>query len=261
MPIEVYVCQVEIDKVSQLQWTLRDITERKNLDTTRNDLISMIYHDLRSPLANVVSSLDVLETMLPKETEPMLKPLLDIALRSTERIQRLTDSLLDMSRLEAGHPIGKRELIDPTGLMMEAIEIILPTIKSKGQTLDLAIPPELPQVLVDPDMIRRVISNLLENAAKFTPTGGKIQIGAQRVDTLLQVWVADNGPGIPSAEHERIFDKFSRLNTDMVSKGLGLGLAYCRLAVLAHDGRIWVESEPGAGARFIFSLHTGSSGG
>ena len=110
-------------------------------------------------------------------------------------------------------------------------------------------------------MIRRVISNLLENAAKFTPAGGKIQIGARRVDNLLEIWVADNGPGIPSAERERIFDKFSRLSTDVYTKGLGLGLAYCRLAILAHEGRIWVESEPGAGARFIFTLHTANNGG
>jgi PAS domain S-box-containing protein len=114
LPIEVYVRLVRTEEAPRIQWILRDITERKNLDTLRDDLISMIYHDLRSPLGNVVSSLDVLDTMLPPEDEPALKPLVDIAMRSTERIQRLTESLLDIG-LEAGQPIGNRQVTDISG--------------------------------------------------------------------------------------------------------------------------------------------------
>jgi PAS domain S-box-containing protein len=254
VPVEVYVRQAKIDDVARIQWILRDITERRNLDTLRGDLISMIYHDLRSPLANVVSSLDVVETMLSPDEEAALKPLLDIAIRSTERIQRLTDSLLDMNRLEAGQPIGSRQMISIEELIRDAVEMITPIARNKSQTIEVEILSELPAVYVDPDMIRRVITNLLENATKYTPTGCLIRVGAYLQDDLVNTWVQDNGPGIPASEHERIFDKFSRLHIREGPRGLGLGLAYCRMAVQAHGGRIWVESELGSGSRFQFTL-------
>jgi two-component system sensor histidine kinase KdpD len=103
-------------------------------------------------------------------------------------------------------------------------------------------------------MIRRVVTNLLENASKYSPQGSKIEIGARQKDDQILVWVEDNGPGIPASEHERIFNKFTRLKTENAPKGLGLGLAYCRLALHAHGGKIWVDSEVGVGSRFTFSL-------
>jgi two-component system sensor histidine kinase KdpD len=103
-------------------------------------------------------------------------------------------------------------------------------------------------------MIRRVVTNILENASKYTAAGSKIEVGARLKNDEVQVWVQDSGPGIPASEHERIFDKFTRLKTGNGPKGLGLGLAYCRLAVQAHGGKIWVESELGFGSRFTFSL-------
>ena len=254
IPVHVYVRQVMIDNVSFLQWILHDITERKRLETLRNDLISMIYHDLRSPLANIVSSLDVLETMLPLEDEPVLKSLLNIAVRSTERIQRLTNSLLDMRRLEAGQPLSNPQSVEVDALINDAVEAVRTTAETKNQTINRAIVESIPQVLADADMIRRVLINLLENAVKYSPQGSQITIGAQLQDKMVQVWVKDNGPGIPPAEHERIFDKFSRLDNGEKARGFGLGLAYCRLAVEAHGGRIWVESQPGEGACFRFTL-------
>lgn len=254
LPIQVYVRQVGIEGVAHIQWILRDITERKNLDTMRDDLISMIYHDLRSPLANVVSSLDVLDAMLPGEEDPTLRSVLTIAQRSTERIQRLTSSLLDINRLEAGQSITSMQPADPQVLIAEAVELAGPIIENKAQRIEKELPDELPLVNVDAEMIRRVITNLLENASKYTPQESLIRIGAQMAGDWLQVWVIDNGPGIPASEHERIFDKFTRLNNREKAKGLGLGLAYCRIAVQGHGGKIWVESEPGAGAKFSFTL-------
>ncbi len=254
LPIEVYVRLVRAEESPRIQWMLRDITERKNLDTLRDDLISMIYHDLRSPLGNVVSSLDTLHTMLPVDDEPALKSLLEIAQRSTERIQRLTESLLDMSRLEAGQQIGNRQFTSISDLIREAVDAVLPIAINKDQAIDLNIAPSVGQVFVDSEMIRRVITNLLENATKYTPSGSQIRVGIYQQEEKVYVWIQDNGPGIPASEHERIFDKFSRLNVREGPKGLGLGLAYCRLAIQGHGGRIWVESEPGSGARFIFTL-------
>lgn len=254
VPVQVNVREVEIDGVPHLQWILRDITERKNLETLRNDLISMIYHDLRSPLANVVSSLDVVASMVSPEDDPALKSLLEIAMRSTERIQRLTNSLLDINRLEAGQAIVDISPNDPIELIGDVAEAVAPIAKNKDQVLELNLPEEMPPVLVDGDMIRRVLSNLLENAIKFAPAGGKILVGTQQEDDCIQVWVADDGPGIPPSEQERIFDKYARLHAQEGPKGIGLGLAYCRLAVEGHGGRIWVESSPGSGSRFTFTL-------
>jgi NtrC-family two-component system sensor histidine kinase KinB len=253
VPIQVYARQIQTEETSGVQWILRDITEQKKLDTLRDDLTSMIYHDLRSPLANVVSSLDLLSTMLsPHDTA--MKSLLEISMRSTERIQRMTESLLDMSLLEAGQPIGKRTKTVISDLIYEAVEAIVSTVNNKNQSISYKIGDNLPAVMVDQDMIRRVVTNLLENASKYSPSGCNIVIGAHRHDDLVYIWVQDHGPGIPASEHERIFDKFTRLKTEKGPKGLGIGLAYCRLAVQAHGGKIWVESELGIGSRFIFTL-------
>jgi PAS domain S-box-containing protein len=254
IPIQGYVRQVDSDSEIRLQWILRDITERKNLDRLRDDLTSMIYHDLRSPLANVVSSLDVLDTMLNNHEDPALRSLVGIASRSTERIQRLTSSLLDINRLEAGQTLGPRQPVGAADLTAEAVEVVQASAENKNQVIKVTISPQLPPVLVDDDMIRRVLINLLENAIKFSNSAGQIEVGSDLQGDWVHLWVHDNGPGIPASEHERIFDKFTRLEGINLPKGFGLGLAYCRLAVQAHGGRIWVESEPGVGSRFTFTL-------
>jgi signal transduction histidine kinase len=256
----VYVSQVDSDGEPRLQWILRDITEHKNLDSLRDDLTSMIYHDLRSPLANVISSLDVLDTMLAESEDPSLRSLVSIAFRSTERIQRLTSSLLDINRLEAGQPVGARHPACMGTLADEAVELVKTIAESKNMAITVTISPELPSVLVDDDMIRRVLTNLLENAVKFTGSDGKIEVGGEQDGDWVKTWVRDNGPGIPRAEQERIFEKFTRLDGANLPKGFGLGLAYCRLAVQAHGGRIWVESEPGIGAQFTFTLPVAPEG-
>jgi NtrC-family two-component system sensor histidine kinase KinB len=253
VPIQVYVREIKTDELSGLQWILRDITEQKKLDTLKDDLTSMIYHDLKSPLANVVSSLDLLETMLPPGDTSM-KSLLAISMRSSERIQRMIDSLLDLSILEAGQPIGKRAPVNVSNLVYESVEAIVSTINNKNQSISYKVDENLPRVLADQDMIRRVVTNLVENASKYSSPNTNIEIGAGQKDGQVMIWVQDHGPGIPASEQERIFDKFTRLKTENMPKGLGLGLAYCRLAVLAHGGRIWAESELGVGSRFIFTL-------
>ena len=105
-------------------------------------------------------------------------------------------------------------------------------------------------------MLRRVLINLLENAIKFSKTETEIEIGAMKKDNSIQFWVKDNGPGIPASEHKRIFEKFARIKTKVERRpsGLGIGLAFCRIAVQAHGGTIWLESEEGKGAKFIFQL-------
>ncbi len=108
--------------------------------------------------------------------------------------------------------------------------------------------------MIDADMIRRVLINLLENAVKYSPPDGEITLGVEFDDQQSKIWIQDSGPGISAAEQEFIFDKFTRLNPEGDQKGFGLGLAYCRLAIEGHGGQIWVESEPNQGSRFTFTL-------
>ncbi len=254
IPVEVYARKVNLAGETAIQWIFRDISERRALDSMREDLIAMIYHDLRSPLANIVSSLDMLEAMVPADSAPSLATLFTISSRSIDRMQRLISSLLDINRLEAGQPITSQTAVDIHGLAKDAVEAILPMIDSKQQTVHIELPDELPLVWVDADMTRRVFINLLENATKFTPTQGNLTLGGEIDGKWVKLWVEDTGPGIPSEARAVIFDKFTRLQTDRNPKGLGLGLSFCRLAVLAQGGKIWVEGEVGHGSRFVFTL-------
>jgi signal transduction histidine kinase len=247
---------VEFDENDAIQWILRDITERKELDNLREDLTAMIYHDLRSPLANIVSSLDVLFSMVPendKETETV-QAILKIAENSTDRIQRLVSSLLDVNRLESGQPVADQKVVDTIDLIEQAVLDVEPVARGRRQTISSTLPNELPPIWVDQDMARRVLINLMENAVKYTPPGGKIEIGADQEKQWIHIWVKDNGPGIPAGEQDRIFDKFTRLRGSNKSSGLGIGLAFCRLAIVGHGGKIWVESEPGKGSVFHFTF-------
>ena len=254
LPVEVYARRVEFDDTDAMQWILRDITSRKDLDALRDDMTSMIFHDLRSPLGNIVSSLEMMSTLMPEEET--LSSMLNIAKNSTGRIQRLVNSLLDINRLEAGQRIVDQNSIDPVALVREAIRDVEPSVTARQHTLTNRALSVLPLIWVDVDMIHRVLINLLENAIKFTPAGGRIDIGAQTNEDGLFVrfWIRDNGPGIPSAERERIFEKFTRLRGKNRAGGLGVGLAFCRLAVHAHDGEIWIESEEGKGTTFWLTL-------
>ena len=253
VPIEAHVRLAEFEEASAVQWILRDIKSRKDLDALRDDLTAMIYHDLRSPLGNVVSSLEVLAEMMAPDDEAA-HAIIGIASNSTARIQRLLASLLDLNRLEAGQSVVDQKVTDPLPLVEQAIKDTTPSAEGRRQALASNLPDRLPLLWVDPDMCRRVITNLIENAIKFTPTEGRVEVGAKRDGDWVELWVKDNGPGIPPADQERIFDKFTRLRGKDKPAGLGVGLAFCRLAVNGHGGRIWVVSQPGQGAEFHFTL-------
>jgi PAS domain S-box-containing protein len=253
-PVEVHARRVEFDEADSIQWILRDITERKELDRLREDLTAMIYHDLRSPLANIVSSLDVLFSMVPENDQDTVLTILKIAENSTDRIQRLVSSLLDVNRLESGQAVVDQRVVETIPLIRRAVLDVHPAAKSRRQSIVADLPDELPAIWVDEDMARRVLINLMENSVKFTPTDGSLEVGASHETGWIHFWVKDNGPGIPAADRERIFDKFTRLRGSTKQNGLGIGLAFCRLAVLGHGGRIWVESEPGKGSTFHFTF-------
>jgi NtrC-family two-component system sensor histidine kinase KinB len=253
LPVEIHAKRIDVARQPFLQWILRDISERLELDKLRDDLTSMIFHDLRSPLANVISSLEVLHSAMQPESET-LQPVLAIAMRSSRRLSRLVDSLLDLARLNAGKDILDVSEASLNTLISEAVDEVKPVADAKSHTLDVKISKRLPKLVFDVDMIRRAIINLLENAIKFTPSGGQIGVHARRKGGDVIVSVADTGPGISEDEHQRIFEKFARGGQKDRPKGLGLGLSFCKLAIEAHGGRIWVDSEPGQGAVFSFAL-------
>ncbi len=147
-----------------------------------------------------------------------------------------------------------QKLIDTLPLIENAIKDMIPAAKGRKQTLVKDLPESLPSIWVDEDMARRVLINLMENSSKFTPVNGRVEIGARHEGDWVHIWVKDNGPGIPPSEQERVFDKFTRLHGKNKPGGLGIGLAFCRLAVQGHGGRIWVESESGNGAIFHFTF-------
>ena len=251
--VEVHARPMEFAAADAILWTLHDLTEHKQLDELRQSLTAMIYHDLRSPLSNLVSSLDLLQGMIGDDADT--RATLEIAERSAERMNRLVSSLLDMNRLEAGHTLTAQSEQKPEELVHAAVRDVGPAAEARRHVLRTVVAGGLPDLRVDGDMIRRVLINLLENAIKFSKGGSEVEIGAQKDGDAVQFWVQDQGPGIPTAEQQRIFEKFARLAPDKGSaEGIGMGLAFCQMAVQAHEGKIRVESQEGRGSRFTVTL-------
>lgn len=252
VPVEVHVKRLDLDGEPFLQWILHDVSERQELDELRADLTSMIFHDLRSPLGNVMSSLEMLRTSLADDET--LQSILSIASRSSRRLSRMVESLLDLGQLEAGQAVLHKELADLSAVVKEAVEEVRPVASAKDHELTSDLPDQDVEIEMDVDMIRRVVINLLENAIKYTRSGGKVRALVALLDDEVHVRIVDTGPGIATEDHAKLFQKFSRIHHEGRPKGLGLGLAFCRMAVEAHGGRIWVESEPGEGSSFQFAL-------
>ena len=182
--------------------------------------------------------------------------MIEVAQRSARRIQHLVDSLLDIDRLESGQEIGTRAPTSLPAIVDEAVSLINPMAEIKAIHLIRHMDNDLPQVEADKEMILRVLINLLENAVKFSRSQGTIRITVEPQEDMILTAIRDDGPGIATGEQERIFEKYGRPNILADGGGLGLGLAYCRLAVNNHGGQIWVESQPGKGAIFKFTLPT-----
>jgi two-component system sensor histidine kinase KdpD len=162
-----------------------------------------------------------------------------------------------MSRIEGGALRPQRDWYDAGELVREVVSRLQPLLQ--GRPVDLSIAESLPPVSLDYLMIDQVVTNLLENAVKYTPPGTPIDLRVERVDDRIRVSIADHGPGIPPNTREMVFDKFYRLETRGQIKGSGLGLAVSKGLVEGHDGQIRVEETPGGGATFVFELPWGKS--
>ncbi|MGQ0721265.1 MAG: DUF4118 domain-containing protein [Candidatus Eiseniibacteriota bacterium] len=218
----------------------------------RGTLLATMSHDLRTPIAAVkgaaTSLLDDAAELPAKERRDLLETIRDEA----EQLHRIVRDLLDLSRIESGALVIGKEwcpLEDVVGSSLVRLDSVL-----AGRRVRVSLPEPLLLVPVDPVLMEQVLTNLLENAAKYTPPGTPVDVEAAVGEEGVTVEVADRGPGIPPEELERIFAKFHRLPGDGGVSGTGLGLAICQAIVAAHGGRIWAENREGGGARFRFVI-------
>ncbi|MBN2048127.1 MAG: GAF domain-containing protein [Anaerolineaceae bacterium] len=260
VPVRVFVRMLPRDAAGRIQWIIQDITDTKQLETMRHDLLAMVYHDIRSPLSNVISSLELLRMMVGEDGDQNIETIMSIILRSTNRIQRLVSNLLDIDRLESGQKIAQPREVNVSVLAEVVSEDVRPTLESRNQHYHMQIEDNIQNVWADEDMLRRVLINLLENAAKYTPTGGAVTLKIETIDARkMRFTIADTGPGIELEAQKTLFEKFTRVNPTSGPKGIGLGLSFCKMAVEAHEGEIWIESKVGDGSKFIFELPLSNS--
>lgn len=233
-------------------------TELRQAEGLRDDLTRMIVHDLRNPLTALTANLDLIGKTLNNPAYPDAPPrFLTGARAAGQRMTGMIDDLLNVGKFEAGElRLVLAPIYLPT-LLADKVESYRSQAEKDGKTLTVRAPAELPTVLADLALISRVVDNLLSNAFKYTDIGGKIQIEAERRDNQIVVRVGDNGVGIAPEYQARIFEKFVQVtepNGTPLRKGTGLGLAFCRLAIEAHGGKIKVDSTPGYGSIFFFTL-------
>ncbi|HWI09939.1 MAG TPA: DUF4118 domain-containing protein, partial [Burkholderiaceae bacterium] len=224
----------------------------------RNSLLSALSHDLRTPLAALYGLADTLVASTP----PLLPQPREIAQALATEVRRLNamvNNLLDMARLQSGVVQLRRDWLPIEEVVGSALQSVAAVLTSHH--VHTALPHDLPLVNFDAVLIERVLANLLENAAKYTPPGSALTIAARVNGADLQVSVSDDGPGIPAGREEALFEKFARGERESATAGVGLGLAICRAIVQAHGGRIWAESAglpaPRPGARLCFTLPLG----
>jgi signal transduction histidine kinase len=240
-------------KLSRMNTELRehyDLVRRQRdslrlLQLQKERLTSFVVHDLKNP----VNALDLRAQLLLRERE-----LSEHARSSVEGIRnearallRLILNLLDISKSDDGQLLPRRLKVDLELLGREVLDTLDVTARASG--IELAAAFELTQASADPDLLRRVLENLLDNAIRHAPRGSVVTLGARAVAGAVQLWVADTGPGVSTEMRERVFERFVQVESGdrLVRSGRGLGLAFCKLAVAAHGGTIWIEdNDPGA---------------
>lgn len=224
----------------------------RELDKMKSDFISTVSHDLKTPLSAMKTSAEMLKTGdYGKDSE---KEMIEIICRNIDRQTRLVEDLLDISRIESGRMKLKLARIDVNSLIRSSIEQIEQLISKKNLSLTLDLPDKSPVIMADKERLIQVFINLIENAIKFTDKGG-IRIKAQELPEEVEIRVSDTGIGIPPSDLEKIFEKFYQVTSTSAKSGSsGLGLSICKGIIEAHNGRIWVESDLGAGSTFVFRL-------
>ena len=249
---------VALERVHYVE-VAQSATVQMESERLRNSLLSALSHDLRTPLAAIYGSSELLQ----RETlgaPPAARELAASIAADARRMHAMVVNLLDMARLQSGAVQLNLQWQPVEEVIGSALQAIGPALSAHRVQTDLA--PGLPLVQFDAVLIERVLCNLLENAAKYTPAGSRVTVSARLRGDELEVSVADDGPGLPPGREEALFEKFARGERESATSGVGLGLAICRAIVSAHQGRLWAEPGLGQGAqrgaRFVFTLPAGT---
>jgi two-component system phosphate regulon sensor histidine kinase PhoR len=247
------------DMASQLQ---RAFERERALEAGRRDLIAAISHDLRTPLTTVRAMVEAITDGVVDEPAEVRR-YLDLMAGEVQHLGRLIDDLFELSQIESGALQLQLEATSLGPLVDRTVSAYQAQARESAITLEEAVDPVLPTVVADPPRLERVLRNLLDNALRYTPAGGRISVAARAEGQDVRVTVADTGPGLPPDDLERVFDRFYRAGQSRSRgegprrghSGAGLGLTIARGVIQAHGGRIWAELPPGGGTAFHFTLH------
>ena len=232
---------------------LQDLTRIRRLETVRRDFISNISHELRTPMAGLKALVDTLRGGAIKDRSAAKRFLkrMDI---EVDTLTQMVEELLELSRIESGQAPLRLAPTSVAELVIPPVDRLRPQAERAGLELTILLPPELPPVVADPDRARLVLTNLVHNAVKFTPPGGRITVAAEPAGDEVILSVQDTGVGIPADDLPRIFERFYKADRARSGGGTGLGLAIAKHIVQGHGGRIWAESVEGQGSTFHFTL-------
>lgn len=230
----------------------QDVTRFKEAEDLKSTFISVISHELKTPLALITGYAETLDRDDVRWDDETVRESLAIIKEESARLNRLIEDLLDAARIEAGALKLKMSYVRVDELARSVVEALRPLERDRLIALDF--PVDLPAVFADPERIRQVLRNLVSNAIKYSPAGSLVRVGGTVQDGEVVLFVADEGQGIPVEEQQRLFGRFVRGSAGRSTSGAGLGLYLSKAIVEAHGGRIWVESEPGRGSTFYFSL-------
>jgi PAS domain S-box-containing protein len=250
---ELWLSIVAVALDADTVYAFRDATHDRRLEDLRSQFVATISHELRTPLASLHgAALTLREHDLPAQTQD---DLLEMIAEQSNRLANLVEEILVAGQLDSGSLRVVADTFDPEELVRGVVTVGQSRV-GEETTIDVVVPTVVPKAHGDSERTRQVLLNLLDNAIKYSPSGGRIEVGLAAVGDRLRFRVADQGLGIPVGEQERIFDKFYRLDPDQLRGigGTGLGLYICRELVESMHGRIWVESEPGNGTTFVFEL-------
>jgi len=233
---------------------LKDVTRLKELDRMKSEFVMTASHQLKTPLQSLGMSIELLREGAADRLDDKQKELLDAAHEELQRLKSLITDLLDLSKIEAGK-VGMEFDRVPVGVLAEkAAGVFKAQAEEQRVELKTQVPEGLPQVQADANKITWVLTNLVSNALRYVDAGGHVTLSAEQVGEWVHVSVADDGEGIPLEYQSRIFEKFVHVKGNKSVGGTGLGLAICKEVVRAHKGTIWVDSTPGEGTTFTFTL-------
>jgi two-component system sensor histidine kinase GlrK len=244
-------------EISELAAAINSMCGRlRDLDRVKADFFASMSHELRTPLTSIKEGTRLLLDGVGGETSEKQRRLLRILAEESNRLISLVNTLLDLSKMEAGMMSYEFEMTPVDTLIRRAIAEITPLVEAKQIRLESALDGAIPSVKVDSERILQVLRNLLSNAVKFTPKGGRVRVSANAADGRIEVSVKDTGPGIPAENLTSIFEKFNQGHGSgaQARVGTGLGLAIAKNIISSHGGKIWAESSLGEGSTFIFVL-------